>query len=290
MNNFTVSAFADESSPNVDKQIEVLKENGISHIEVRGLDGKNVSDCSLEEIQEYKETFDKHGIKVSSIGSPIGKININDPFEEHLDLFKHVLEIATVFEAPFVRMFSFFMEKEEIDSSREKVMERWGKFLEVAKNHPEITLLHENEKGIYGDSPERCLDLVESLQSKQVKLAFDPANFVQCDVEVYPKAYELLKDHIGYVHIKDANFEDHEVTPAGYGDGEVAKVLHELVKSGFKGFVSLEPHLTMFEGFQELEKENETNLSESDDNIRLFNVATEALKRILVEELKQEWA
>jgi sugar phosphate isomerase/epimerase len=289
MNHFTISAFADEISTEVNEQIRVLTQNGISHIEVRGLDGKNVSELTLEEVKEYKKKFDAAGISVSSIGSPIGKININDPFEQHLELFKHVLNIAEVFESPFIRMFSFFIdETENYDDYEKQVIERWQQFLEVAKNFPKITLLHENEKEIYGDTPERCLNLLNKLNSSQLKAAFDPANFVQCDVEVYPKAFEMLKDHIVYMHIKDAKYSDHEVTPAGHGDGKIYTVLNNLSENNFKGFASLEPHLTMFDGFAELENKNVSGLKE-DDNIRLFNVAAHALKKIIVDDMKQEW-
>lgn len=289
MNQFIVSAFADEISSDVNEQIRVLKDNNISHIEIRGLDGKNIVELTKQEAKEYKKKFDENGIKTSSIGSPIGKISIKDPFEEHLKRFKHVLELAEIFESPFIRMFSFFIDTDEDKALHEhKVISRWKDFLKLAQSYPSITLLHENEKGIYGDTPERCLKLMEELNSKQVRLAFDPANFVQCDVEVYPHAFNVLEKYISYVHIKDAKYSNHEVTPAGHGDGKVTSVLKSLLENGFKGFVSLEPHLTMFEGFAELEEENVSGLKE-DDNIRLFNVAAQSLKKIIVDEMNQEW-
>lgn len=297
MNQFIISAFADEISEDVNEQIRVLKENGIRHIEVRGLDGKNVSLLTLAEAQKYKELFDKEGIKVSSIGSPIGKIGINDDFAPHLELFKHVLKIADIFESPYVRMFSFFINKgegltessEDPDIYKDEVIKRWKQFIDAAVDHKNITLLHENEKGIYGDTPERCLTLLQNLNTNKVRAVFDPANFVQCDAEVYPKAYEMLKDYVDYLHIKDAKFSDHAVTPAGYGDGCVEKVLEAFAEKGFSGFASIEPHLSMFKGFAELENKNISGLKEESDNVRLFFVAADALKKILVDNMKQEW-
>ncbi len=150
-------------------------------------------------------------------------------------------------------------------------------------------MLHENEKDIYGDIPERCAKLLTELNNPQVKAAFDPANFVQCDVEVYPHAYELLKDEIGYMHIKDAHFADHKVTPAGLGDGQVEAVLRALVANGFTGFASLEPHLSIFDGFAALEKEGVSIEETKSDGEKLFTVASNALKKILVENMGQEW-
>jgi sugar phosphate isomerase/epimerase len=290
MNNFTITGFADEISSDFELQIKGLKENGISHIEIRGINGINISELSIDQAKKYKHSLTGQGIRVSSLGSPIGKININDPFEKHLELFEHILELAVIFESPYVRMFSFFIpEEKNADDYQEEVFSRWQQFLEVAKNYPKITLLHENEKDIYGDTPERCLNLLQKLDSPQVKAAFDPANFVQCNVEVYPYAYEMLKDYIGYVHIKDARFDDHKVTPAGLGDGRVADVLKALVADDFVGFASLEPHLSMFDGFASLEK-NCVSIEESKtDGEKLFTVASDALKKILVENLGQEW-
>lgn len=292
MNNFTITGFADEISRNFDDQVRVLKENGIHHIEVRGIDGKNVSDFTSSEAQMYYEKFKNAGISISSIGSPIGKINITDPFATHLEKFKNVLEIARIMKSPYIRMFSFFVDSEEdIIQYKEEVLKRWRQFLNVAKDYPEITLLHENEKGIYGDIPERCLELVATLNDPQLKVAFDPANFVQCNVEVYPHAFELLKEHIAYMHIKDAKFSDHKVTPAGLGDGRVADVLTALVARDFHGFASLEPHLSIFDGFVALEKDG-VSIDERDekkDGEVLFNVVADALKKILVKDLKQEW-
>ncbi|EIR3895743.1 sugar phosphate isomerase/epimerase [Enterococcus faecium] len=290
MNNFTITGFADEIASKLDTQIKGLKENGISHIEIRGINGKNISELTLQEAQEYHQQLQEVGIKVSSLGSPIGKISIEDSFEEHLALFQHVLELAGVFASPYVRMFSFFIpEGKEADEYHDEVVARWKQFLLVAKDHTKVTLLHENEKGIYGDTPERCLKLLKALNSSQVKAAFDPANFVQCDVEVFPHAYNLLKDFIDYMHIKDAKYADHSVTPAGKGDGKVGQVLSALVADKFKGFTSLEPHLSMFDGFTDLEKEGVSIVSEKSDGEKLFAVASDALKEIIVEDLGQEW-
>lgn len=287
LTNFTVSAFADEISESLEVQMDVLKKQGIHHLEVRGIAGRSIVDYSITEIKEFKRILDENQLKVSSIGSPIGKIMITDPFEEHLALFRHTLEIAKAFESPFIRMFSFYIpENENPDEFEAEVVQRWQAFIKEAKDYP-VVLLHENEKGIYGDTAERCAKLMHHVNSEQVKVAFDPANFVQCREEVYPNAYELLKEDIVYLHIKDALFETGEVTPAGLGDGKVREVLEALVEQGFEGYTSLEPHLTIFEGFAKLEK-NQAITENQPDGIRTFNVAADALKEIF-KTINQEW-
>lgn len=290
MKNFIISGFADEISSDLATQIRVLKENKIKYLELRSIDGKNVSEFTFEEAKKYKNQLDKNDIRVSSIGSPIGKISIKDPFSPHLDLFKHVLEIARIFNAPYIRLFSFFIPKgENPDEYTDQVIERMHQFLILVRDYPEITLLHENEKDIYGDIPQRCAILFERLNNPQFQAAFDPANFVQCNVEVYPQAFDLLKDKITYLHIKDARYSDHKVTPAAMGDGQVANILKALVEKGFIGFASIEPHLSFFDGFLDLEKA-ETSIENYEGNgEKLFSVASEALKKILVEEMNQEW-
>lgn len=283
MSRFILSAFADEIAPDLKTQMDVLDKHGISYIEMRGVNGKNLTEYTLEDARKIKEQLDSRGFKLSSVGSPIGKISIKDDFKPHLDLFKHTLELARLFDCKFIRMFSFYIPKGEApETCRDEVLYRWAEFAGAAKGSG-ITLLHENEKEIYGDTALRCLDLLSSINCDYVKAVFDPANFVQCDTQTYPHAYELLEKYIVYVHIKDAVFSDHHVVPAGYGDGNVKAILTRLHQKGFQGFLSLEPHLTQFTGFSKLEHNLAGREEEAGDGAKTFAVAAAALKNILAE-------
>ncbi len=289
MADFTITGFADEIGPDLAEQIRGLHNNGITHIEIRGIADKNVSEFTLEEAQAYQKQLAQAGIKVSSIGSPLGKIKITDEFAPQLDLFKHVLAIAEVFQAPYVRCFSFFMADADAERYQPEVIRRWQAFMQAASAYPQITLLHENEKGIFGDTPERCLALLQAIDSPQLKAAFDPANFVQCGVEVYPHAFELLAPYIAYIHIKDAQYRDRAVTPAGYGDGKVKAVLERLIADDYHGFLSLEPHLSEFSGFAQLEQDGVSIAPNEIAGAQAFTVASNALKAILVDQCHQDW-
>jgi len=280
MAKFILSAFADEIDASLTKQIEELKKYDIYYIEMRGVNGKNITKHTVEEMKEVKKQLDDNGFKVSAVGSPIGKIKITDPFEPHLDLFKHTLELAKILDTKYIRMFSFFMPKDEDpEKYADEVIERWHKFIEAAKGYG-VILAHENEKDIYGDTAERCLKLIESLNCDYVKAVFDPANFVQCNVETYPYAYKLLKKYIEYFHIKDALYSDQSVVPSGYGDGKVKEILTEAYNEGFEGFLSLEPHLGHFQGLAELELDiNIKNMPEGGP--KQFAVAVDALNKII---------
>ena len=193
-----------------------------------------------------------------------------------------MLDLADCLETKYIRMFSFFMPK-GVDPSqyRDEVLCRWQGFVDAAKGRG-ITLLHENEKDIYGDTPERCLDLLTSLNCEYVRATFDPANFIQCGVEVYPHAYTMLRPYIEYMHIKDAKASDGAVTVAGRGDGHIPSVLQDLKDSGYTGFLSLEPHLTNFVGFADLEESAEVAQKEDmSQGAKLFAAASASLTDIL---------
>lgn len=224
-------------------QCDVLDRLGVRHVELRSAWGVNVSALDDAQVERLRRLFESHGIGVSSIGSPIGKIRITDDFEPHLAAYRRCLELAELFDAPYLRMFSFFMPRDSdpVDH-RDEVMRRLGALVELA-SATDTVLLHENEKHIYGDIPSRCLDIVETMGSDHLRLIWDPANFVQCGVKPFSEGYESLRPYVTYLHIKDARMEDGTVWPAGQGDGEVVATLAALREDGFDGFLSLEPHL-----------------------------------------------
>jgi sugar phosphate isomerase/epimerase len=276
---FEISGFADEIDADFSIQLRGLNELGIKYIEVRGVNKKNISQLTLPEVRDVRQELNRHGIRVSSVGSPIGKIQIHDDFQEHMELVKRIIQTAHELESPFIRIFSFYIPEEKPFSLyRNEVIDRLGAILEAAKGSG-VTVLHENEKHIYGDIPERCLDLMESLKEYGIASAFDPANFVQCEAQSYPHAFKLLKPYIRYVHIKDALADGRNV-PAGQGEGRIQEVLAELKADGYEGFLSLEPHLANFEGLAALEKDKQDGPVET-DGLAKFRLAHNSLLSIL---------
>ena len=241
---WTLSGFSDEISPDFETQCALVSRLGLSHLELRSAWGTGVLDLSETQLQRAKELLDTYGLAVSSIGSPIGKIRIGEDFEPHLDRARHATEVAHHFGARFIRVFSFSVPGGvDPDSVRDEVLDRMGALAKVAE-HADVVLLHENEKEIYGDIPRRCLDIVTSVDSPHLRLAWDAANFVQVGVRPFTEGYELLRPHLAYVQIKDALLSSGEVVVAGAGDGEMVETLRALQREGFDGFFSLEPHLS----------------------------------------------
>lgn len=251
MKDIKVYAFADEASPSIDGQIKAMLKNDVDGLEIRNVDGTNISWITNEKAKEVRGKLDAFGLRTWSIGSPIGKQNIDDPFEPHLDVFKHTLELAHILGAENIRLFSFFTPSENRDSYKDKVIEYLARFVEAAKGSG-ITLCHENEKGIYGDEPERCLEIHKALP--ELKAIFDPANYVQCRVNTW-NAWNMLKPYVKYLHIKDADEETY-VVPAGKGLGNVGIILDEYRKLGGDS-VTIEPHLAVFDGLEALERDGE---------------------------------
>lgn len=279
MGKLILGAFADEAGDSLQEQIAAMKENGILHLEARNIDGKNFVDMTVAEAKEIKSQLDADGLRIWSIGSPLGKIPITAPFRPHLDKVKHTLELADAVGAERIRMFSFFIPREQ-DAAiyRDEVMERLSRMLEVSKGSG-VKLCHENEKGIYGDIAARCADILA--QFPEMGGIFDPANFIQCNQNTV-EAWEMLKERIDYFHVKDC-LENGHVVPCGKGIGEVAKLLKEYMTLGGNQ-LTLEPHLTVFKGFDALEQaEQKTLMGEFAyaSQREAFDAAVTALKEVL---------
>ena len=263
-----LAAFADEISPDLDEQIRVCKLNGVTHFDLRGIAGKNVMDFDRPLRDQTRRKLTDNGLAVSAVASPIGKVAIDRPWSEHFDRFKTAVELAEFFAAPFIRLFSYYPAggegKGEIEPHRDEVLERFRRKVEYLGGR-DIVLLHENEKGIYGDIGRRCLDLMTAIDSANLRSAFDFANFVQVG-EDPRQNWPQLRTFVAYIHIKDAKRGTGEVVPAGEGDGGIAEILADAYASGFRGFVSLEPHLKV------------AGHSHGETGPELFKTAADALK------------
>ncbi len=264
---FLISAFGDEISSDLEKQLDVLGKENIKYLEFRGAFGKNIADFSLEEIVEIKKILDKNNIKVSALATPTGKIKISEPILPHIEDFKKYLKFAEILNTKLVRIFSFYIPQgENANKYKDDVIEKIGKLIDISRNY-DVTLCHENEKEIFGDRAERCYEILKNFPV--LKAVFDFANFVQVGQKPYTDCFHLLKPYIIYFHIKDALLSSGQVKPAGEGDGQIVEILREVKDSTENIFLSLEPHLSTAEKFSGFSGEH------------LFNLAANSLKKIL---------
>lgn len=241
---WALSGFADEVSADLEEQCQVFNELDIGFVEFRSAWDTNVLDLDDDQLDRAARILAGHGLRTSSIGSPIGKAGIYDDFGAHLPRLDRALRVAARLTAPMVRIFSFWMpEGDDPARHRDEVLRRMAAMCDRAAGSG-VLLVHENEKGIYGNTPQRCLDIAESVGSPVLRLTWDAANFVQCGVRPHTEGFAMLRPYLEYVQVKDAVLATGKVVPAGDGDGEVRETIRALRADGFDGYFSLEPHLS----------------------------------------------
>ncbi len=241
-----LSAFADEVTESFRGQVEYLAHEGIGYIEPRFVNRRNIMDLSRDELQETRRLIEDHGLKVSAIGSPIGKVRLDEPFEPHLDKFKRAVDLALFLETPLIRVFSYYAPQgKNIDGYRDEVLDRLAAQLRFIQD-ADVTLAHENEAHIYGHSAANCVDLVEALNSPKLRLAYDPANFVWGEkiTNNVETCWPLMKPYVVHVHIKDWKLGSQDIgSLPGAGDGQIKELLAELAAMKYDGCLTMEPHL-----------------------------------------------
>ncbi len=240
---FELTGFGDEISPELSEQLSTLTAEGVRYLELRGIWNKNVLDLDEADVERAREQLAAHGVAVSAIASPIGKVPVDIDFEGYLPRFERALEMARSFGSRYVRVFSFYPPRGEEERCREEIIRRLSV---IARRAQEVgvVLLLENDQELFGDTPRRCLEIVRDVDSPALRIAFDPANYVWVGVKPFDDAYPLLADYVEYVHIKDALRSSGATCLPGQGDGQIPQLLAALRARGYQGFLSLEPHLT----------------------------------------------
>ena len=142
-----LSAFADEAAKDLEGQIAALQRNGIPYIEVRSINGTNVADLTEEAATAYARQLTEAGIRVWSVGSPLGKVKISCDFEAYKEKVAHVCRLAKIFGTEKIRMFSFH----EAYESEETVYAYLREMVKIAQSYG-VQLYHENEKKILCDA------------------------------------------------------------------------------------------------------------------------------------------
>ena len=279
MAKLTISAFSDEYADSLQEQCEALNGFGISYMEMRGVNGKNVSTLTKDEVKQAKTILNDYGIKVSSIGSPLGKIKVDGDLDGHLETAKRVFETANELGSKNIRMFSFYLpENKTREESKGQVYDALERLVRLSEEHG-VTLCHENEALIYGESPEKCLEILEYFNGR-LKAVLDMGNFV-LDGYNPMNAYKLLGKNIEYFHIKDALYAG-AIVPAGKGEAQIKEILDDYKVNGAKDtFITLEPHLQTFSGLNALVGKTFENPYKYENQKAAFTDAVEKLKGLL---------
>lgn len=240
---WTISGFGDEIADDLDEQLDALQSLGIQRLDLRAAWGRNVLDLSDADIATVASSLTQRGMQVTCISTPLGKAAIDADFQQQRDGLMRALSVAQALGTPFVRIFSYYIpEGDDPASHRETVLDRLGQLTRLAELSG-VILLHENERGIFGDSPERCHDLLSQMGSASFRAVWEPSNFVSAGYSPHPEAFELLRPWIDYVHVKDTDLATRRVVVAGAGDADWPATITGLRDTGFEGNFALEPHL-----------------------------------------------
>ncbi len=272
-----LSAFSDEAGNSIQEQIDAVKRNGIPYIELRSIDGKNVADFTLDEAKAYQAELEKNGVAVWSIGSPLGKVDIDVDFEEYKNKVRHVCELANIFKATKIRMFSFF----KAYDNAEKVYVYLEEMVKIGAEYG-VQMCHENEKDVFGDSADRVLQIMQKV--KGLKFIYDPANYLQCGEDA-DKTLDLFHAKTEYFHIKDVIAETGELVPAGHGDGKIQSLIERITDDKV---LTLEPHLIAFDAYKSIDDTEMKLKFVFQSNAEAFDFAVSALKKLLAEAGYQE--
>ncbi len=266
-----ISAFGDEAAVDFEEQLQILQRLHIPLIDIRAAWGVNCSQFDGEHIRRINALCSQYEIGVACMGSPIGKSPIQDPIAIESERLKRIGETAHRLGTRNIRLFSFYPQADNDDEALATAISRLAKLSEIAAEN-DLLLLLENEKGIVGDLPERCLQIMRGVNSQHLRFIWDPANFVQCGVvQQVDNWWAALQPYIAYIHIKDSRLADNSVTPAGEGDGQVKQLLARLLENGYEGVLSLEPHL--------LEARHSSGFSGADG----MELAVSALRKLMAE-------
>lgn len=239
---YKFSCFADEIGSDINIQIETMKKYDIKYVAFRSVWDKFILQLTDEDVKQAKKAFKDNGIEVSSIGSHIGKVTLDYDFETHLKELERVIEVAKRMETPNIRMFSFFMAREDFRKNEEAVIERVCKMVRLAEKN-DVILLHENETEVFGDNVENCLKIYKAANSRNIKHCFDPCNIVNAGDNVWD-SFKKVEAYIEDFHVKDFSKERKTTTIAGEGDGEIPRLLDAL-KEKESLYLTIEPHLIM---------------------------------------------
>lgn len=265
-----LSAFADEAGSKLSEQIEALKRNKISFLELRSIDDVNVKDLSIDKALDIKKQLDDNGIKVWSIGSPLGKVDVDCDFNEYQKTIEHVCKLANIFGAKKIRAFSFFKAYDNFGV----VKKHLSKMVEIADSYG-VKICHENEKDVYGDTKERVLNLMNDV--KGLEFVYDPANYLQVG-ETAEDTLNLFFDRTSYFHIKDVIKETGELVPAGHGDGNIDGLIKRIEKDTV---LTLEPHLKVFGAYASIDNTEMKLKFNFSSNTESFDFAVSELEKIL---------
>ncbi|MBW3621946.1 MAG: sugar phosphate isomerase/epimerase [Armatimonadetes bacterium] len=256
---FRLGIITDEISNDFTDALNCMVEWAVPYAEIRGVNGKNVSDLSPEEMRQAKAALDERGLKACGIASPFFKCELSGgaaqdtgalhlaqdrTLDEQRDVLQRCIRAAHTFEVPTIRVFAFWRRGETTPEIVERIIELFHEPLRTAKEAG-VTLLLENEHDCYMSTGEETAILLNALAPEGLRCVWDPGNAYRAGETPYPNGYEALKPFITHVHLKDLHVSEdggYHWVPIGEGDIDYEGHLNALNRDGYSGVISLETH------------------------------------------------
>jgi sugar phosphate isomerase/epimerase len=254
-----LTGFADEAAPDIEGQIRATKELGWKYIESRNVDGVNIHDIPDGKFEEVAGKLEDAGVQINCFGSAIANWSkqISNPFDVTLEEIGRAIPRMQRLGTKLIRVMSYaVLPDREADDQMEEERFRRLRVLHQMFTDAGLTPVHENCMNYGGMSWKHTLRLIENVPG--LKLVFDTGNPIFTDDRAKPKPYSKqsawefythVKEHVAYVHIKDGMWDPETgqttYTFPGEGDGDVRRIVKDLLASGYDGGFSIEPHLSV---------------------------------------------
>ena len=243
------SGIADEAGKPLETQIKAHQEIGFDHIEVRNVDETTLAYASDEEFDRIHARLNEAGLQVSCFASQLANWarEITGPLDKDIDELNRAIPRMKKMNTPFIRVMSWSNTKSQVPKTewRDEAIKRMKDLARIAEDGG-VTLVHENCDGWGGLGPEQTCELLAEVGSPAVKLVFDTGNCASHGQDTWA-FYTGVKQHIAYVHIKDGRRDDKAdktvFTFPGEGAAEVPRIIGDLLRSGYDGGISIEPHI-----------------------------------------------
>ena len=238
------SGIADEAGAPLDRQMAAHKELGWTHIELRKVNDTTAANASDDEFKRIHEQLNEAGMQVSCFAGAIANWarDVTDPFEPDIEELKRSIPRMQATGTKFVRIMSYVNNNGLSDAEwRKEALRRIGELARMAEDGG-VVLVHENCHGWASQSPENIQIMLGEINSPALKVVFDTGNSTGEERSSFDFCKGLDPEEIVYVHVKDIKLGQGATWP-GEGDSEVARTIEDLLKNGYDGGLSIEPHM-----------------------------------------------
>ncbi len=261
-----LSVITDEIAPNLQQALEVVREFPIDQVELRTIDGVNISEADWGSLEHTRALLQENGLGVCSIASPVFKTDLfgtrqqgamhsatERPPSAHLDILKHCIEVAHFFSAPLVRIFAFWRAGELTPERKAQILTWLESAVRIAEQE-QVVLGLENEHACQVGTGKELAEVLSAFNSPYLRGVWDPGNAFQLG-EPAQDGYSHCQPYVVHIHVKDCvRLSDGSYKAVIVGEGEIGYSRHfaQIAQSGYKGYLSLETHASK-EGISQAE-------------------------------------